>query len=106
MIHIWLDESDKHGTYYSNFYGGILVQSEHRDKVLRRMESIRNELGIIDEIKWQKVNAYHYDKYVRLVEELFALGKEGLLKIRIFIRNNQYEPELTPEKRKEEYPIL
>ena len=58
MIHIWLDESDKHGTYYSNFYGGILVQSEHRDEVLRRMESIRNELGLIDEIKWQKVNAF------------------------------------------------
>lgn len=34
------------------------------------------------------------------------MGKEGLLKIRIFFRHNQYEPELTPEKRKEEYPIL
>lgn len=106
MIHIWLDESEKHGTYYSNFYGGILVLSKNKDEVLRRMEAIRNELGIIDEIKWQKVNAYHFDKYVRLMDELFEMGKEGLLKIRIFFRHNQYEPNLTAEKRKEEYPIL
>lgn len=106
MIHIWLDESDKHGTYYSNFYGGILIQSQHREEVLRRMETIKREINIIDEIKWQKVNAYHYEKYMRLIDELFEMGKAGLLKIRIFFRHNQYEPELTAEKRKEEYPIL
>ena len=81
MIHIWLDESDKHGTYYSNFYGGILIQSQHRKEVLRRMEAIKREINIIDEIKWQKVNAYHYEKYMRLIDELFEMGKAGLLKI-------------------------
>lgn len=106
MIHIWLDESDKHGSYYSNFYGGILVVSKHRAEVLRRMTKIKEELGIVDEIKWQKVNAYYYEKYVKLVDELFEMGKAGMLKIRIFFRHNQFEPELTPEKRKEEYPIL
>lgn len=100
MIHIWLDESDKHGSYYSNFYGGILVVSEHRAEVLRRMTKIKEELGIVDEIKWQKVNAYHYEKYVKLVDELFEMGKAGMLKIRIFFRYNQFEPELTPEKGK------
>lgn len=106
MIHIWLDESDKHGKYYSNFYGGILVLSQHKEEVLRRMDAVRNEVGITDEIKWQKVNAYHYDKYIHIIDELFQMGKEGLLKIRIFFRHNQYEPDLTSEKRKEEYPIL
>lgn len=62
MIHIWLNESDKHGNYYSNFYGGILVVSEHRAEVLRRMAKIKEELGIVDEIKWQKVNAYQIGK--------------------------------------------
>ena len=106
MIHIWLDESDKHGMYYSNFYGGILVESRHREIVLQRMEAIKQKANIIDEIKWQKVNAYHFDKYIQLVDELFEMGKEGLLKMRIFFRHNQYEPDLTPQKRKEEYPIL
>lgn len=106
MIHIWLDESDKHGTYYSNFYGGILIQSENKAEVLNRMKAIIDELGIADEIKWQKVNAYHFEKYTPLVDELFDMGKQGLLKIRIFFRHNQYEPELTTEKRRVEYPML
>ena len=40
MIHIWPDESDKHGTCYPNFYGGILVESRHREIVLQRMEAL------------------------------------------------------------------
>ena len=106
MIHIWLDESDKHGMYYSNFYGGILIESKNKDEVLSRMNNIIIQSGIIDEVKWQKVNAYHYEKYIQIIDELFNMGKEGLLKIRIFFRHNQYEPELSHEQRKEDYPIL
>lgn len=106
MIHIWLDESDKHGTFYSNFHGGILVQSQHKHEVLERMKIIKDKLEIKDEIKWQKVNSFHYEKNVRIVDELFNMCSEGLLKIRIFFRHNKYEPALTSEKRKEDYPVL
>lgn len=106
MIHIWLDESDKHGVYYSNFYGGILIESKNVAQVLSRMENLKNTVGITDEIKWQKVNAYHFEKYVKIIDELFLMGKEGVLKIRIFFRHNQYEPDITPQQRKEDYPIL
>lgn len=71
------------------------------------MRSIVDEVGIKDEIKWQKVNEYHYERYVRLVDELFDLAKEDKLKIRIFFRHNQYTPSnLTPEERKADYPML
>ena len=107
MIFIWLDESDRHGEFYSNFYGGILVKSCHYAEVMQRMRSIVAEVGINDEIKWQKVNQYHYEKYLRLVDELFALAGEGKLKIRIFFRHNQFTPSrLTPEERKAEYQVL
>lgn len=107
MIFIWLDESDRHGEFYSNFYGGILVPSRHHREVLERMRSIVEEVGIKDEIKWQKVNEYHYERYIRLVDELFDLAKEDKLKIRIFFRHNQYAPSnLTPEERKADYPML
>ena len=89
MIFIWLDESDRHGEFYSNFYGGILVTSRYYREVLDRMRSIVDDLGIKDEIKWQKVNQYHYEKYVRLVDELFALAKEDKLKMRIFLGHCQ-----------------
>ena len=107
MIFIWLDESDRHGEFYSNFYGGILVSSKHHREVMERMRSIVNEVGINDEIKWQKVNEYHYEKYLRVVDELFDLAKEGKLKIRIFFRHNQFTASrLTPEEKKAEYQML
>lgn len=107
MIYIWLDESDLHGEFYSNFYGGLLVHSRYYREVLERMRSIVEETGIRDEIKWQKVNEYHYEKYIRLVDLLFDLAKEGKLKIRIFFRHNQYCPtRLTSEERKSDYPML
>ena len=107
MIYIWLDESDRHGEFYSNFYGGILIPSRHHREVLARMRSIVEATGIKDEVKWQKVNDFHYDKYLHLVDELFDMAKEDKLKIRIFFRHNQYAPSrLTPEERKADYPML
>lgn len=107
MIFIWLDESDRHGEFYSNFYGGILVHSRHYQEVLQRMRNIVDEVDIKDEIKWQKVNEYHYEKYLRIVDLLFDLAKEDKIKIRVFFRHNQYTPTgLSPETRKADYPIL
>jgi hypothetical protein len=107
MIFIWLDESDRHGEFYSNFYGGILISSKHHREVMERMHSIVAEVGINDEIKWQKVNEYHYEKYLRVVDELFDLAKEGKLKIRIFFRHNQFTASrLSPEEKKADYQML
>ena len=107
MIFIWLDESDRHGEFYSNFYGGILITSQYYREVMDRLRRVVDEVGIIDEIKWQKVNEFHYLKYLRLVDELFDLAKEDKIKIRIFFRHNQYTPErLTAGERKADYQML
>lgn len=107
MIFIWLDESDRHGEFYSNFYGGILVTSRHYREVMDRMQSTVTVVGINDEIKWQKVNEYHYEKYLRVVDESFDLAKEDKLKIRIFFRHNQFTASrLTAEEKKADYQML
>lgn len=107
MIYIWLDESDRHGEFYSNFYGGILVHSQYYREVLERMRSVVEKAGVKDEIKWQKVNEYHYPQYMMLVDELFDLARENKIKIRIFFRHNQYTANrLTPEERKADYQML
>lgn len=65
MYYIWFDESDKEGEFYSNFYGGILIKSEHLEKVLQMMKCIVEEVGLSgEEVKWQKVNQYTFDKYI------------------------------------------
>ena len=90
MYYIWFDESDKEGAYYSNFYGGILVDSKNYENVLAMSKTFVEEFGITEEIKWQKVNEYWYEKYLTLVDFIFELLAQGYIKIRIFFRNNQY----------------
>lgn len=106
--YIWFDESDKEGEYYSNFYGGILIKSCDYDNVLKKMKDIVEEVGLTnEEIKWQKVNAYTYDKYIRLVDFTFDLLEQGFAKIRIFFRNNQFcASGLTKEQRKNGFSLL
>lgn len=108
MYYIWLDESDKEGKYYSNFFGGILIDSNVAEDVLRQSYEMIARLGLSDEeIKWQKVNKYTFDKYKEIVDFIFNLLKEGKIKIRIFFRNNQYVPVgLTNEQKRKNYQLL
>ena len=107
MYYIWFDESDKEGEYYSNFYGGILIKSEHLNLVLDMMECKLRELNITEEIKWQKVNAFVYDKYIKIVDFIFDLLSNGYIKIRIFFRNNQYMATgLSQEQKRKIFPLL
>ena len=108
MYYIWTDESDSTGKYYANFYGGILIRSEHYEEVIQRLSVIAREVGLEkEEIKWQKVNEYTEERYKRIIDELFALLAENKAKIRIFFRHRQFEPfGLTNEQRRKEYPKL
>lgn len=108
MYYIWLDESDKEGKYYSNFYGGILIDSEAYGEVLRLSQIEIAKVGLAnEEIKWQKVNSYTFDKYKDIVDFIFFLLKSGKIKIRIFFRNNQYVPVgLTNEQKRHDYQLL
>lgn len=108
MYYIWLDESDKEGKYYSNFYGGILIDSDVIEEVLSLSKEEVEKVGLKDEeIKWQKVNNYTFDKYKDIVDFIFRLLKDGKVKIRIFFRNNQYVPVgLTKEQKRHDYQLL
>ena len=69
--------------------------------------SFVEELGITEEIKWQKVNEYWYEKYLTLVDFIFDLLAQGYIKIRIFFRNNQYTASyLTREQRHKAYFVI
>lgn len=107
MYYIWCDESDKEGEYYSNFYGGILIKSDCVEKVLYMMRTFVEECEINEEIKWQKVNTFNLDKYSKIVDFIFYLLENDLIKIRIFFHNNQYVPSgLNKEQRRSEYSML
>lgn len=107
MIYIWLDESDKKGSYFSNFYGGILINSKYYDTIISECEALIKNLGITEEIKWQRVNAYNYDNYKEIVDYIFSLLDKGYAKIRIFFTCNQYQALGLSERHvRDEFTIL
>lgn len=108
MYYIWCDESDNEGVFYSNFYGGILIRSIDLPHVLHRLEAKIHELNIDrEEIKWQKVNKHFFTPYKQLVDLIFDLLEDDLIKIRIFFRHNQYVPKyLNRQQMNEEYTLL
>ncbi len=85
---IWCDESVKKGKYYSNFYGGVLIESTHQKEVLAKLEAVVNQLGLTDEIKWQKVNEFHLEKYLQLMDVFFQIVASGKIKVRIMFTQN------------------
>jgi hypothetical protein len=85
---IYCDESDSNGKYYSNFYGGVLVQSKDLDHVKSKISAKKAELHLHGEVKWQKVTANYLDKYIELVDLYFSLAKEGRLKTRVMFTQN------------------
>ena len=107
MIYIWLDESDKKGQYYSNFYGGILIEGSYFDGFISRLSRVLDQNEIYEEIKWTNTNAFTFDKYKKVVDFLFDEMTSGFVKIRIFFRNNQYKAiGLTQEQKENEFTIL
>lgn len=107
MIYIWLDESDRKGAFYSNFYGGILIESNYYEGFAARLAKVMSDCGIGEEIKWTSVNKLKYEGYTKVVDFLFEELKSGFVKIRIFFRNNQYKAtRLTNEHRANEFTIL
>lgn len=78
------------------------------DYTLCISNEIVEEVGLSgEEVKWQKVNQYTFDKYIRLVDFVFDLLENGFAKIRFFFRNNQFIPTgLTKEQKRNEFSLL
>lgn len=104
---LYVDESDKEGPLYGNFYGGILVRSTHLKQITAILEDKKISLGMTSEIKWQRVTKQYLDKYIELMDALFDLLEKDLVKLRIMFTHNYTEPlGLTVEQRKKEFLLL
>lgn len=108
MYYIWTDESDAHGKYFSNFYGGILIRSDDYEHVIQTLRNTVAEVGLCkEEIKWQKVNAYTFERYKRIIDVLFDLLEENKVRLRVFFRSTRFVAlGLDKEQRRKEYQLL
>ncbi len=104
---IYSDESFKRGNYYSNFYGGALIDYTKMQKINETLNNKKRELNFLGEVKWSKVSATYLSKYIELINLFFKFIKSGDIKIRIMFRQNAYIFErLEKEKYEKEYFLL
>lgn len=88
---IYCDESVEKGKFYSDFYGGALVESTHYDEIITALSDKKAELNLLKEVKWSKVSSTYLEKYMHLVDEYFNFIKSGKIKIRLMFRQSAFE---------------
>lgn len=104
---IFCDESVKRGKYFSNFYGGVLVNSRDLRRVEARLRQVCDAQHFRNEVKWQRVTEQYLPKYVALMDAFFDLVAAGLVKVRVMFTQNANQPvNLTAEQLADEYFIL
>jgi hypothetical protein len=104
---LFCDESDRHGKYYSNFYGGVMVGASQYERVTRRLDTLKLDLNLYGEIKWKKVTKNYLEKYITLMSAFFDELNHGNLRIRIMYRQNAHQATgLHPKQVELEYFML
>jgi len=87
---VYCDESDQEGKYFSNFYGGCLVESTHLHDVVAALEECKRVHNLLGEIKWSKVTANYLEKYKALTNLYFDLIAQNKIKVRIIFTKNTH----------------
>lgn len=104
---IYSDESYIKGQYFSNFYGGALVEYNKLKKINDILNKKKEELHLFGEIKWSKVTATYLNKYTEIINLYFDFIKRNDIKTRIMFRQNAYVFEQLPkEKYENQFQLL
>lgn len=104
---IFCDESDKHGKYFSNFYGGVIVGASQYQRITDKLNTLKEYLRLFGEVKWGKVTEQYLARYALLMEAFFEEIADGHIRVRIMFTKNTYIPQgLSREQQSLEYYLL
>ncbi len=104
---IYSDESYIRGKFFSNFYGGALVEYSKLQYISDILNKRKKELNLGGEIKWSKMSENYLNKYIEMINLFFTFIKNNDIKIRIMFRQNAYVfNQLEKEKYDNEYQLL
>lgn len=97
---IFCDESDDKGRFYSNFYGGALIEASRQRAIHEELQAVKDALNIFHgEMKWERITESYAEKYIEFINAAFDIISRGEIKIRIMFTQNRNRPVL------EEYQI-
>ena len=107
-FYIFCDESLKKGKYYSNFYGGLLINKEDFQKVNNALLSKLQDLNVENsELKWSIVNTFSLNHYIQMMDVFFEFIKANVIKVRIMFTDNRFlAKDLSKEHHDKEYHLL
>lgn len=107
-FYIFCDESLKKGPFYSNFYGGVMIDKGDFEGVNNALRSKAQDLGMEDsELKWSNMNSFRLEAYMAMMDVFFGFVNANMLKVRIMFTDNRYKPTgLSSEQRQNQYHIL
>lgn len=103
---IYADESDKKGRFYSNFFGGVLLEARDRQRISDELNQMKRDLGLLHEVKWQYVDQTCVDRYIEFVKGYFAYVAASRLKVRIMFTQNMRVPTTLQKRHYEEQYFL
>ncbi len=104
---IFCDESDDRGRFYSNFYGGALIEASKQQCIEDELQSVKDRIHIFEgEMKWQRITEPYADKYIEFVNATFDIIERGDMKIRIMFTQNMYRPNLADYQIGNDYFML
>lgn len=83
---MYCDESTGKGRFYSDFYGGAIVDERLRLGCERILKSARGNCR--GEMKWTKISEYNENDYICFINAFFDLIRDDFLKVRIMFRQN------------------
>lgn len=101
---IFLDESEKKGAFFSNFYGGVIVAGSRYEYLTSLLNEKKRELCFFGEVKWSKVSESYLAKYIALIQVFFNALSAGDIRVRLMFRQNAHQPQrLSREQVESEY---
>jgi hypothetical protein len=105
--YIFCDESVKKGNLYSNFYGGVLIESKDHKLISDVLEEKRTNILKTSELKWQKITQHNHKQYIDAIDTFFDFIQAGKIKLRIMFTDNKIvKPDLREEQLENEYLLL
>jgi hypothetical protein len=103
---IYCDESVSEGKYFSDFYGGALIQSSDYLLINKSLLQKKADLNLHQEIKWTKVTANYLEKYKEMLTSFFDFIEKDKIKMRIMFRQSAQIPNLTKEQKDKGFHLL
>lgn len=83
---IYCDESAQKGKFYSDFYGGALLDARYKNSLEQRLLASKGKCQ--GEMKWEKISEYNEEDYKKFIDEIMDIIRDGFMKLRIMFTQN------------------